>query len=240
MKGSFKTALIAATVSAFVAAGAAVATTQTFVLGTTNRVNAATKATNLQANGTTVNPVDAPLLTLENKSTTANATPLALNAGSGRPPMTVNSGARVTNLNAEKLDGIDSGSFVQGRGSLLTNRLVFDPTDTKTLMQFPGLGELQATCGASSSYIVWDNTAADTVDLWISPENLDGEFNPGLVVEVVVISFSSNVRLPVATLMLGVGNGANQRRVASINVAIHQSAQGATCDAEAQGTIWKS
>jgi hypothetical protein len=240
MKGSFKTALIAAIVAAFVAAGAAVATTQTFVLGTTNRVNAATKATNLQANGTTVNPVDAPLLTLENKSTTANATPLALNAGSGRPPMTVNSGARVTNLNADKLDGIDSGSFVQGRGSLLTNRLVFDPTDTKTLMQFPGLGELQATCGASSSYIVWDNTAADTVDLWISPENLDGEFNPGLVVEVVVISFSSNVRLPVATLMLGVGNGANQRRVASINVAIHQSAQGATCDAEAQGTIWKS
>jgi hypothetical protein len=34
MKGSFKTALIAALVSAFVAAGAAVATTKTFVLGT--------------------------------------------------------------------------------------------------------------------------------------------------------------------------------------------------------------
>ena len=41
MKGSFKTALIAAVVSAFVAAGAAVATTKTFVLGTTNTVDAA-------------------------------------------------------------------------------------------------------------------------------------------------------------------------------------------------------
>lgn len=71
MKGSFKTALIAAVVSAVVSAGAAVATTQTFVLGTDNRVNAPSDVTNVRSDGTTVNPIDAPLLTLENKSTTA-------------------------------------------------------------------------------------------------------------------------------------------------------------------------
>ena len=41
MKSSFKTALVAAAVAAVVSAGAAVATTKTFVLGTTNTVDAA-------------------------------------------------------------------------------------------------------------------------------------------------------------------------------------------------------
>jgi hypothetical protein len=116
MKGSFKTALIAAVVSAFVAAGAAVATTQTFVLGKTNTVDAATKATNLQANGTTVNPVDAPLLTLENKSTTANATPLSLFASPSHPAFKVNTQTKVGNLNADLLDGINSTGFLPTAG----------------------------------------------------------------------------------------------------------------------------
>ena len=155
-------------------------------------------------------------------------------------PFVVSNTKKVQYLNADQLDGMDGAQLVQGRGSsILSNRLVFDPTDTKTLMQVPGLGELRATCGASSSYIVWYNTTADTVDLWISPENYDNEFNPGLADEIVLISFSPYVRLPVATLMLGVGNGATSR-VASINVAIHQSAAGATCHAEAQGTVWSS
>jgi hypothetical protein len=112
MKGSFRTALIAAVVSAFVAAGAAVATTQTFVLGTTDRVNAASNVTNVQANGTTVNPVDAPLLTLENKSTTANATALSLLAAPNHAALKVNTQTKVPNLNADALDGHDSGYFL--------------------------------------------------------------------------------------------------------------------------------
>jgi len=111
VKGSFKTALIAAAVSGVVSASAAVATTQTFVLGTTDRVNAATKVTNLQSNGTTVNPVDAPLMTLENKSTSANATPLSLTAASGHAPLKVNTKTKVANLNADQLDGVDSTQF---------------------------------------------------------------------------------------------------------------------------------
>jgi hypothetical protein len=109
---SFKIALIAAAVSAVVSAGAAVATIQTFSLGTTNRVNAASNVTNVQANGTTVNPVDAALLTLENKSTSANATPLSLLAAPNHPALKVNTQTKVVNLNADQLDGKDSKGFL--------------------------------------------------------------------------------------------------------------------------------
>jgi hypothetical protein len=111
MKGSFKTALIAAIVSAFVAAGAAVATTQAFTLGTTNRVDAPSTVINTKSNGTT-NPVDAPLLTLDNRSATANATPLSLLAASGHTPFKVNTQAKVANLNADQLDGRSSEYFL--------------------------------------------------------------------------------------------------------------------------------
>jgi hypothetical protein len=115
MKSSFRTALVAAIVSAFVASGAAVATTQGFVLGATNRVNAPSQVTNVQANAT-VNPVDAPLLTLENKSTTANATPLSLVAAPNHAPFRVNTSTKVANLNADQLDGHDSTYFLPKTG----------------------------------------------------------------------------------------------------------------------------
>jgi hypothetical protein len=116
MKGSFKTALIAAVVSGLVSAGAAVATTQAFTLGTTNRVNAPTSVTNWQSNGTTVNAVDAALLTLDNKSTTANATPLSLLAAPNRAPLKVNTQTKVANLNADQLDGRSSEYFLPKTG----------------------------------------------------------------------------------------------------------------------------
>jgi len=118
MKGSFKTALIAAVVSAVVSAGAAVATTQTFVLGTNNRVNAPSDVTNVRDDGTTVNPIDAPLLTLENKSATANAAPLSLIASPSHPALKVNTQAKVANLNADQLDGKDSSAFLPSSGNI--------------------------------------------------------------------------------------------------------------------------
>jgi len=105
MNGSFKTALIAAVVSAFVAAGAAVATTQTFMLGTTNTVDAASTVT---AGSTGLN---AKMLQLANNSTGSSASALGLTTASTRPPMIVNSQAKVANLNADKLDGLDSTAF---------------------------------------------------------------------------------------------------------------------------------
>ena len=110
MKGSFKTALIAAVVSAFVAAGAAVATTKTFVLGTTNTVDAASTVT--AGSG-----LNTKMLQLTNNTTGASATALGLTTPSSRPPMIVSSGAKVANLNADKLDNLDSGYFLPKTGT---------------------------------------------------------------------------------------------------------------------------
>jgi len=135
----FRTALIAAVVSAFVAAGAAVATTQAFVLGTGNRVDAPTKVTNLRSDGT-ANPVDGALLSLENQSTTANATPLSLVAAANHAPFKVNTGVTVTNLDADLLDGFDSTAFTQGGGRVDGAHLDSVAQDARgTLMTVPGL-----------------------------------------------------------------------------------------------------
>jgi len=158
MKGSFKTAVIAAVVSAFVAAGAAVATTQTLTLGTTNRVNAPTTVVNATSNGVT-NPVDAPLLTLNNKSSTANATPLSLLAAPGHAPFKVNTGVEVTNLNADRLDGTDSSGFVQvpvgnaysiSKGDVTSCSGVGYCTGSLTLQNLP-----------AGSYVAWAKIVLD-------------------------------------------------------------------------------
>jgi type II secretory pathway pseudopilin PulG len=95
----------------FSLAGFGMASTSVFTLGTTNHVDAATKVTNVQSNRTTVNPVDGPLLTLENSSATANATPLSLRAAANHAPFKVSTAVKVANLNADMLDGLDSTSF---------------------------------------------------------------------------------------------------------------------------------
>jgi len=45
--------------------------------------------------------------------TSSAGTPLTLNSGSGTPPLVVNRNIRVTNLNADLLDGLSSGSFAR-------------------------------------------------------------------------------------------------------------------------------
>jgi hypothetical protein len=95
--------------------GTALATTQGFVLGTTNRVDAASAVTNVKADNTQ-NPIASPLLRLTNLSTGTGATALGLNVASGHAPFTTNSATKVTNLNADKLDGLDSTAFVSTTG----------------------------------------------------------------------------------------------------------------------------
>src|ERR687886_786198 len=111
----FKGAVVGGIAGAVMAAAtAALATTFGFTLGTTNRVDAATKVTNLNADGTTKAAVNAPLMTFENKSTGTGATALNLNVAANKPPLTVNSTAgKATNLNADKLDGLDSTAFAR-------------------------------------------------------------------------------------------------------------------------------
>jgi len=75
-----------------------------FDLGKTNTVNAVTKL---------VGSVAAPSLQVDNNSTGAGATALDLQVEPGKAPMKVNSEAKVANLNADKLDDLDSTQFQQ-------------------------------------------------------------------------------------------------------------------------------
>jgi hypothetical protein len=75
-----------------------------FDLGKTNTVNAVTKL---------VGSVAGPSLQVDNNSTGAGATALDLQVEPGKAPMKVNSEAKVANLNADKLDGLDSTQFQQ-------------------------------------------------------------------------------------------------------------------------------
>src|SRR6476619_6957174 len=100
-------ALVISLVALFVSmSGAAwAATGGNFILG---QANSATTQTGLTAN------VAGKTLQLTNTSTAAGATPLGLTPGAGRPPFQTPSTTKVANLNADKLDGIDSTKFMRG------------------------------------------------------------------------------------------------------------------------------
>ena len=83
------------------------ATGGNFILGKSNTASSTTALTA---------PVAGKGLQVTNTSTGAGATALGLNVASGKPPFTVNSGTKVANLNADKLDGIDSSGFLSSGG----------------------------------------------------------------------------------------------------------------------------
>jgi hypothetical protein len=90
-----------------------------FNLGVTNTVNALTKLTGSVAGSS---------LVIDNNSTGTGATALNLQVEAGKAPMKVNSGTKVTNLNADKIDGKDSTDFVGPTNfdaKVLTTRDVF-------------------------------------------------------------------------------------------------------------------
>jgi hypothetical protein len=225
-------AMIIALLSLFVALGGAgmAATGGNFILG---KPNSATSTTSLSA------AIGGKALQLSNTSTTAGASALGLNVASGHPPFAVNSGVEVANLNADALDGIDSSGFVKGRGTALANRIVFVPTNTKTLLTIPGLGYLRADCGSSDAGILWINTTGGNVDAW--RDTFNSHFS-GLVI-------APNTALTVAlrsldayggTLALGVGNDPNPRRTALLHAFAYQGGNGAPCGFQVQGTLWTS
>jgi len=100
----FSHGTVVAYVALFVALGGTTyaATGGNFILG---KPNSASSTSSLTA------PVSGKALQLNNTSTAAGATALGLNVATGHAPFTVNSGTKVANLNADKLDGIDSTGF---------------------------------------------------------------------------------------------------------------------------------
>ena len=206
------------------------ATGGNFILGQPNSASSTTSLTRTGAN-------TAKGLQVTNNSTGAGATALGLNVASGHPPFAVNSGTKVANLNADKLDGLDSTGLVQGRGTLLSNRRVFVPTATKTLLVIPGLGELRATCFSNEAQITWTNTTSSTIDRW---QEVNGHWTAGLIVpdgQRIIADSANNAG---GTLALGLGNDPGARRIATLDAFAFQSGMNAPCGFQAQGTLWTS
>lgn len=77
---------------------------QAWILGQNNAATAITKLAGAAG-------VNGPMLQLINNNPDANDTALDLRVQAGEAPMRVNSGTRVANLNADKLDGRDFSAF---------------------------------------------------------------------------------------------------------------------------------
>jgi hypothetical protein len=144
-------ATMLAAVALIVALGGtnAYATVKTFMLGSTNTSDAPTTV----SASTTAWPTTGSqrLLQLTNLNTTGGATALGLNVAAGHPPFTVNSGTKVVNLNADKLDGVDSSSFVQGPGQILSNALAPAPGGDVTVLSVPGRFHIEFLCATTLS-----------------------------------------------------------------------------------------
>jgi len=82
------------------------ATGGNFILGQSNTANMQTRLTS---------PLAGTMFRLENTNAAAGATALGLFVKPGRAPFTVNSATKVPNLNADKLDGLDSTQFPRKR-----------------------------------------------------------------------------------------------------------------------------
>src|SRR6476659_978851 len=97
-------ALVISVIALFVALGGTTyaATGGNFILGKANTASAQTGLASTNAGR---------VLSITQKSTGTGATALGLVVPAGKPPMTVNSGTKVANLNADRLDGIDSTAF---------------------------------------------------------------------------------------------------------------------------------
>jgi hypothetical protein len=148
---------LAAVVIAF-GGGGYTATGDNFILG---RANMATTPTALVAN------INGRTLQLSNFSIGAAATPLALFAGSGRPPFTVNTATKVPFLNADRLDGLDSTQFGNRRAvpynlasGAISAAIALPVTNRPVLLMAANLSANnqslgQATLMRSSGLIVW-------------------------------------------------------------------------------------
>ena len=159
-------------------------------------------------------------------------------AGLG-PADIANAASGSDNLNADKLDGLDSNSLVQGRGTLLSNRVVYvpGPDPAKTLLAIPGLGELEAHCVFNEAQILWRNTTPSTIDFW---SHGAGDWSGSLQSPHSVVFAVNSDGNEGATLALGVGNDPDPRRIATVHAFAFQSADGAPCGFQAQGTLWTS
>ena len=117
LRSALSPSMAVALLALFVALGGVgiAATGGNFILGTPNT---ATSPTELSASGA----ASTSALKVTNTNTVTGSTALELNVPAGKTPMKVNSKTKVTNLNADLLDGLESTSWVR-RGIALNHNV---------------------------------------------------------------------------------------------------------------------
>ena len=127
---------------------------------------------------------------------------------------------------------------VQGRGTLLSNRMVSVPGQPpRTLLEIPGLGTLEGRCVENGAWIDLENTTNSTIDEWVESNGASSAvLMPPSLQEPILFSDLA----PVATLGLGLGNDPGPRRIATVQLFAFQSANNQPCGFQAQGTLWTS
>jgi hypothetical protein len=106
------------------------ATGGNFILGQPNSASSTTSLTRTGVN-------TGKGLQVTNASTDAGATALGLNVASGHSPFTVNSGTKVANLNADRLDGLDSTSFVPNSKVRRVGPIAGEPNPFTGFLELP-------------------------------------------------------------------------------------------------------
>lgn len=121
-----------------------------FDLGKTNTVNQISKL---------VGSVAGSSLQIDNNSSDTAATALDLQVEPGKSPMNVNSGVKVANLNADRLDDREASSFATGVNGKATDADKVDGLDSSALL--PG-GSLPSGKTVRGHWILgWTADAAD-------------------------------------------------------------------------------
>ena len=136
--------MVVAVLALFLAGGAGYAATGgSFILG---QANTATSPSSLTAS------INDRALKLTNMNTGTGASALGLNVAPGHAPFLVGSSSgKVLNLNADKLDGLDSSNFTQGAASrtMFAKRSVAE--NATVVLLNAGWVQLEASCRAPDS-----------------------------------------------------------------------------------------
>ena len=151
---------------------------QSWILGQNNVATAITKLGGALG-------VNGPTVQLTNNNADANDTALSLNVEAGEPPMAVNSSTRVTNLNADKLDGLDEAAFMEWDTDLNTKAGKGDPgqiNEKSILVVACDEGDFPLGGGASGvdAGTILLNSYPD-LDVFNDPD----EDHPGWVVQIL-------------------------------------------------------
>jgi hypothetical protein len=141
-------------------------------------------------------------------------------------------------INANKLDGINSSGFVQGRGKVLAGRFILPATpgiQTRTLLEIPNLGRVDARCDIDGGDLSFINTTNFDIDFW---REVLGNPSHEVIHPGGGASLASSNGIEASTFAVGFGDDPGPRRMATVHAFASQADAVDPCIFQAQGLLW--